>query len=150
MENFLGEMTLQFKQGMPRVIAAEGQFGHYLGSGEGTFAGPTLAGQVQWDLFEAEGETQCAANMRGLIKTEDGVTITFDSLGFFRRPHAEAMTWQAAAAVSFLAEDERYAWLNEAAAAWHGEFDMTAYRHHYHVYVLKPETDAGRAKQETG
>jgi len=150
MENFLGEMTLQYKQGMPRVIAAEGQLGHYLGSGEGTFAGPDLAGQVQWDLFEVEGETRCAANMRGLIKTEDGATITFDSLGFFRRPHVEAMTWQAAAAVSFLAEDERYAWLNEAAANWHGAFDMTAYRHHYLVYALKPEAGTLRPKQEAG
>lgn len=135
MDNFLSEMILQYKEGQPRVITTEGQLGHYLGSGEGTVKGSSLTGQVQWDLFEAEGETECASNLRGLIQTEDGATITFDSLGFFRRPHAEAMTWQASAAVSFTTEDERYAWLNKVSATWQGEFDMTHYRHHYCIYT---------------
>lgn len=148
MDNFLSEMILQYKEGQPRVITTEGQLGHYLGSGEGTIEGPSLAGQVQWDLFEAEGETQCASNLRGLIQTEHGATITFDSLGFFRRPDTEALIWQASAAVSFMTEDERYAWLNEVTANWHGEFDMSIYQHHYRVYAQKQETAESFLKQE--
>ena len=82
-------IELLYKKGKPQVLAEPGRVGDYLGSGEGRFRGERDNGQVHWDLFEKVEEIVCESNLRGLIETEDGATIQFDTLGFFRRPTQE-------------------------------------------------------------
>jgi hypothetical protein len=98
--------------------------------------GDLLNGQVHWDLFEKVEEINCETNLRGLIETEDGATIQFDTLGFFRRPtRPEDNLWINVSAVTFHTNDPRYSWLNENTGIWQGTFDMAAYRHSYQVFI---------------
>jgi hypothetical protein len=129
-------IELAYKKGKPQVLAEPGRVGDYLGSGEGTIKGDRVNGRVQWDLFEKVEEIVCESNLRGLIETEDGATIQFDTLGFFRRPtRPEDNIWMNTSAVTFHTNDPRYTWLNEIAGIWQGTFDMAAYRHSYQVFI---------------
>lgn len=38
-------------------------------------------------------------------------------------------------AVTIHTEDGRYNWLNKVTGVWQGTFDMSAYQHHYQVFV---------------
>lgn len=138
--HLLCTMALQYKKGKPQALTTPGRVGEYLGSGEGTIAGERLNGRVHWDLFEKVEESLCESNLRGLIETEDGATITFDTLGFFRRPTEPANSiWVNASAVTFQTEDGRYTWLNKVTGSWLGTFDMASYRHSYRVYIPSNE-----------
>ena len=131
----LFDIELQYVEGKQRVLTEPGRTGEYLGSGEGTVSGDKVNGRVHWDLFEKVEPTICESNLRGLIETEDGATIRFDALGFFRRPtQPDDQIWVNASAVTFHTENGRYRWLNEVTGVWRGTFDMAAYRHHYQVY----------------
>lgn len=131
----LFEIELQYKPEMAPVSPATGKIGEYIGSGEGCAKGK-VRGTVHWDLFEKQEDVICESNLRGLIETQDGATILFDTLGFFRRPDKPGdQTWVNAAAVRFETADERYAWLNTLIGIWQGVFDMGTYRHQYQVYV---------------
>ena len=129
-------IELTYKKGKARILTDPGRVGEYLGSGEGMIKGDLLNGRVHWDLFEKVEEIICESNLRGLIETEDGATIQFDTLGFFRRPtRPEDNIWVNASAVTFHTDDARYTWLNEITGIWQGTFDMAAYRHSYQVYI---------------
>lgn len=132
----LFEIKLEYKEGKPPVSSAEGKVGEYLGSGEGTVNGPDVNGTVHWTLFEAQGKTVCESNLFGIIETDDGVQIEFDTMGFFMRPEQDNPNrWITSAAVNFNTADGRYQWLNTVLGVWEGEFDMGTYRHHYQVYA---------------
>jgi hypothetical protein len=127
---------LSYKKGKPQVLPEPGRVGDYLGSGVGTIKGERISGRVHWDLFEKVAEIVCESNLRGRIETEDGATIQFDTLGFFRRPtRPEDNIWVNASAVTFHTDDARYAWLNEITGIWQGTFDMATYKHSYQVYI---------------
>jgi hypothetical protein len=129
-------IELAYKKGKPQVLAEPGHVGDYLGSGEGTIKGDRVNGRVQWDLFEKVEEIVCESNLRGIIETEDGATIQFDTLGFFRRPTLpEDNIWLNTSAVTFRTDDRRYTWLNKNTGIWQGTFDMAAYQHSYRVYI---------------
>lgn len=82
-------------------------------------SGARLNGTVHWTLFEAQRETACVSNLFGIITTEDGAEIRFDTMGFFRRPYKDKPhLWVTSAAVSFETDDERYAWLNPVPRQW--------------------------------
>lgn len=107
----LFSIELTYREGKLRALDAPGRTGEYLGSGDGIVRGEGISGDVHWDLFEKVEETLCESNLRGLIKTEDGATIQFDTLGFFRRPtQPEDTTWVNASAVTFHTDDDRYDW----------------------------------------
>ena len=130
-------LDLQYVKGKERVLSEAGRVGDYLGSGEGQISGERLSGTVEWDLFEKVEESVCESNLRGVITSDDGTLIHFDTLGFFRPPaDSEDSIWQNASAVTFRTEDERYSWLNNLTASWQGRFDMSAYQHHYTVFAL--------------
>ena len=75
-------------------------------------------------------------NLRGLIETNDGATIQFDTLGFFRRPsQPDNHIWVNTSAVTFNTDDPRYAWLNEITGTWQGTFDMASYQHNYQIFI---------------
>ena len=119
---------------MPPVTSREAGEGEYIGSGEGTARGSRINGTVQWDLFEKREETLCRSNLTGVIETNDGAQIRFDSRGFFIKPdETNPNQWITSASVYFYTADGRYKWLNTRLAVWEGEFDMVTFRHHYHV-----------------
>jgi len=131
---YLFDIGLQFREMLP-VTSREAGEGEYIGSGEGTVDGPRINGTVRWDLFEEQEETLCRSNLAGVIETNDGAEIHFDSRGFFIKPdRSKPNKWVTSASVHFTA-DERYEWLNAQLAVWAGEFDMETYCHHYQAYA---------------
>ncbi len=131
----LFDMELEYRQGMARVLTDRGKLGEYLGSGEGAVFGSNINGTVLWDLFEEQGEFICGSNMRGIIKTDDGAQITFDSIGYFMRPEiARPTEWVATASVNFKTDAGRYSWLNTVLALSQGTFDMGNFRHSYRFF----------------
>jgi hypothetical protein len=65
---------------------------------------------VDWTLFEEQRESHCESNLFGVIRTEDGGEIRFDTMGFFLRPDPDAPhRWVSSASVSFQTDDDRYA-----------------------------------------
>ncbi|UCC53052.1 MAG: DUF3237 family protein [Anaerolineaceae bacterium] len=135
-QQHLFSIELSYENGKPQILDEPGRTGDYLGSGVGTISGDKVNGSVQWDLFEKVEETICESNLRGLIETNDGATIQFDTLGFFRRPsRPDDHIWVNASAVTFHTDDPRYTWLNEITGTWQGTFDMASYQHNYEVYI---------------
>jgi hypothetical protein len=132
----LFEVELQFQQEMSIVTSSEGRAGEYIGSGDGTVKGPKINGVIRWDLFEEREETLCRSNLAGVIDTNDGAQIHFDSRGFFIKPdQSDANKWITSASVHLNTVDQRYGWLNTRLALWEGSFDMKTFRHHYQAYV---------------
>ncbi len=130
------ELDLQFRWELPPVTSREAGEGEFIGSGDGTAQGSRINGTVRWDLFEKQEETLCRSNLTGVIETSDGAQIQFDSRGFFIKPgEATPNKWIASAAVYFQSIDIRYEWLNMRLAVWNGEFNMSIFHHHYHVYL---------------
>ena len=133
--NFLFEIHLEFEEDASPVHK-DGKVGDYIGSGVGTVTGPNLKGDVHWTLFEDQNETVCESNLFGLITTDDGAQIHFDSLGFFAMPDENRpQRWATTASVRFDTDDGRYTWLNAVLGIWEGEFDVQCYCHHYRVYA---------------
>jgi hypothetical protein len=129
-------LDLQFQWGMAPVTSRTTGEGEYIGSGDGTVKGARIHGTVCWDLFEKREERLCRSNLTGLIKTEDGAQIQFDSRGFFIKPDESSPNrWITSASVRFDTIDPRYGWLNMHLAVWEGEFDMVTFHHHYQVYL---------------
>lgn len=134
----LFEVVLQYKEGKP-AVSMNGKVGEYVGSGEGTATGARVRGAVHWTLFEAVRPGACDSNLFGIITTEDGAQIRFDTLGFFRRPNKNRPhLWVTSAAVNFETSDDRYAWLNPILGIWEGTLDMRSYTHQYRVFAPAP------------
>jgi hypothetical protein len=138
----IADFQLQYDRDTRRITSGDPRVGSYLGSGTGEAQGNLLRGKIRWDLFEAQGETLCAANFRGEVETEDGTTVMFDCLGFFRRPEAGQEIWTMSGSVVFLSDDPRHSNLMERPALWEGEFDMSTYTHRYRLYRRKGERAA--------
>ena len=65
-------------------------------------------------------------NLAGVIETEDGARIEFDSRGYALP--ANSPKWDTAGTMRFVTKDKRYEWLNGALASWHGNFDPATFR----------------------
>ena len=129
-------LDLQFQWEMSPVTSRMAGEGEYIGSGDGTVEGTRIHGKVTWDLFEKREERLCRSNLTGLIKTDDGAHIQFDSRGFFIQPdESNPNKWITSASVHFDTGEPRYTWINTHLALWEGEFDMATFHHHYQVYL---------------
>ncbi len=81
----LCDLDLQYQPGQDAYSTAEGKLGGYIGSGQGRVEGTELKGNVTWDLYERSvGDFSCDSNFVGVIQTDDGAEISFDSKGFAR------------------------------------------------------------------
>ncbi len=136
----LFELTLKpergsWNDGQPNT-SPEGRVGPYLASGTGTAEGPNLQGTVSWDLFEdQEHESIHPSDMIGLIETNDGAQIAFETIGVYQAEDADKMTWRLSAAARFRTADERYEWLITAVALWNGTFDYETNTGHFQVWA---------------
>ena len=134
---YLFELELGFQWEMSPVTSRDAGEGEYIGSGEGTAKGSRINGLVRWDLFERREEALCRSNLTGVIETNDGARIQFDSRGFFiKTDESNPNKWITSASVYFCTTDRHYEWLNTRLAVWEGEFDMATFQHHYHVYQV--------------
>jgi len=137
----LFDAELQYQPGMEPIVARD-RAGELVGSGDGTLAGPKLAGTLRWTLYESPGDLVCAMDPIAEIETKDGARIRLEARGYGRRQSRQDRTWSVAATLRFESEDERYRWLNDVLGVWEGEFDADAHRARYRAYVQENGTSA--------
>src|SRR6266849_1020516 len=109
----LFDAELQYHPGMEPIVARD-RAGELVGCGDGTLAGPKLAGTLRWTLYESPGDLVCAMDPIAEIETKDGARIRLEARGYGRRQSRQDRTWSVAATLRFESEDERYRWLNDA------------------------------------
>ncbi len=125
----------KFDGGKPKA-SPERRVGPYLAGGDGNVEGLRVNGTAIWTLFEnQEFDPRRPANMVGVIETEDGARIEFETIGIFIKPEEGDNLWRQSASVRFSTSDIRYDWLNSVLAFWSGAFDSSTYTHHYDVYA---------------
>src|SRR5947208_5954988 len=96
--------------------------GELIGSGDGTVAGPGIAGRLAWTLFERPGKLVCAMNPVAVIVTDEGRACASRRAVFARREDETSRRWAVAATLRLEGEHERYRWLANALGVWEGEF----------------------------
>lgn len=128
-----------------RRESARALAGMLVGSGDGTLAGPALAGSLRWTLFKQPGELVWAMSPTLQIETNDGALIRADGRGFAAREAVEARDWRVAAALRFRTDDTRYAWLDGALGLRAGDFDSER-----HVLERGRRTDTGHRLHQDG
>jgi hypothetical protein len=129
----LFDAELRYQDGMAPVCELDDR-GHLAGSGTGRVEGPSISGTVRWSNFEQVFTDHCRLNVAGMIETDDGAEIRFDSQGF-AVPPAGVGAWKVASAVRFAVNDSRYRWLEAAPAIWAGEFDAANATARYRAYL---------------
>src|SRR6266849_833853 len=137
----LFDAELRYHDGMAAVLEGDDR-GHLVGSGTGRVDGPRINGNLRWSNFEQVFADYCRLNVAGMIETDDGAEIRFDSQGF-AVPPAAVGAWKVASAVRFAVKDSRYSWLETAPAIWEGEFDATTATARYRVYLLADPRNDG-------
>jgi hypothetical protein len=132
----LFQAALHYRPSAPPVQLHEhsSRSGDLLGSGDGIVRGATLQGRVQWSIFEVQGPI-CETNIVGLITTDDGATVEFETRGYGVVPDPnQPQLWDMPAVVKFWTESPAYQWLNTTLARWDGTFDMHSGIHTYQAY----------------
>ncbi|HEV2238122.1 MAG TPA: DUF3237 family protein [Ktedonobacterales bacterium] len=130
---------LHYQPGAPAVQLHDGSSNGTspLGSGEGVVRGTTLQGRVKWSLFEVQGPI-CETNLVGVITTEDGAQVEFETRGYGVVPDpSRPQLWDMPAVVRFWTGSPAYQWLNTTLAVWEGMFDMRQGVHTYQAYYQK-------------
>lgn len=110
--------------------------------GEGRFSGPRLSGAAHWSNFpHRRSDGAMLPDMRGSITTPEGayVLFTFQGLTVWTGPAGNQLFH-----VTFMADDERYRWLNNAVCVMEGKIDATIAPGRgslgaSHVYILVNE-----------
>lgn len=146
-DDLVVDLDLSYSSGAQRVVPGSHRPGTYLGSGDGTARGVGLAGTVRWDLSEHTGPAACEMFFSGVIETDDGATIHFDTSGYGLVPDPDGAPelWDVTASVRFRTDDPRYAWVAARPATWQGVFDMETYRHRYRISRAADLTAGSRA-----
>src|SRR5207245_6266582 len=85
------------------------------------------------------GQHLCKVSDGGVIETEDGARIAFDTRGYGLRGADPSFPkrWRLAMGVQFSTTDKRYEWLNTALGFWEGQFDEEAGKASYKGYVRR-------------
>jgi hypothetical protein len=112
--------------GAPAMVRpAGGQEAVGYSQGEGRFRGERLSGAAHWtNTPRRRGDGAMQPDLRGALTTSDGATVLFAFTGL--------TLWERAATgvvgnqlfhVTFMADDERYTWLNDAVCVMEGRID---------------------------
>ncbi len=93
--------------------------------------------QVQAGVDPGPGQHLCRESDGGVIETDDGARIVFDTRGYGLRgaDPDDPARWRLAMAVQFSTTDTRYEWLNTSFGLWEGQFDESAGRASYRAYI---------------
>lgn len=120
------DLELQHTGPVPREVPTAGMVGDPIGSGHGRIEGEGIRGTVRWSLFERRHPGGvCDANHVGVIETDDGARIDFDTLGFYKQHDPPNQSkWSLAAGLRFHTRDDCYRWLNKIPSLLEGELDM--------------------------
>jgi len=127
---YLCDAEMAFESAPILVRPYGGEEGTSFGQGGGTFSGESLRGAVRWvNLPHRRSDGNMLPDIRGVLTTEDGATITFSMQGrtvFTNGP--QGLTGSQILQVLFEAQEERYRWLNGAVCVSEARVDMQAGR----------------------
>jgi len=142
---------LQYNSDPEPVVSSEGREGVLVGNGDGTVSGENIQGTIRWSFYSGNcayvfvqagiepppGQHLCTTHPGGVIETEDGAQIWFDAKGFGLRGYDETQPhlWRLTMGVQFSTDDERYQWLNTTLGLLMSDFDESANRGIWRVYV---------------
>lgn len=149
----LFDFELVGRGGEPYVSASK-RDGPFIANGEGTVSG-TIQGRIRMSFFAKDcayllvqagvdpgpGLHLCKENDGGVIETDDGARIVFDTRGYGLRgaDPASPRRWRLSMAVQFSTDDKRYGWLNTAFGLWEGQFDEEKGKASYSAYIQRYE-----------
>ena len=133
-------------------ISAKDRDGPFITSATGILTGK-IRGKIRMSFFAKDcayllvqagvdpgpGQHLCKENDGGVIETDDGAKILFDTRGYGLRGADPAFPrkWRLAMTVQFSTTDKRYRWLNSAFGLWEGQFDEEAGKASYRGYISK-------------
>ena len=142
---------LQYNSDSQPVVSSEDREGVLVGNGDGTVSGEKIQGTIRWSFYSGNcayvfvqagiepppGQHLCTTHPGGVIETEDGAQIWFDAKGFGLRGYDETQPhlWRLTMGVQFSTDDERYQWLNTTLGLLMSDFDESANRGIWRVYV---------------
>jgi len=148
----LFDFELQATPGRQPYISTEGRDGSFITNSIGTLTGK-IRGKIRMAFFAIDcayllvqagrdpgpGQHLCKENDGGVIETEDGARIAFDTKGYGLRGADPSFPkrWRLAMAVQFSTTDKRYEWLNTAFGFWEGQFDEEKGSASYKGYVRR-------------
>ncbi|MCH7479090.1 MAG: hypothetical protein IIA14_13450 [SAR324 cluster bacterium] len=106
----------------------------YIGSGEGTIEGDSISGKIDWTLFEDQSKAPCDANLIGTITTDDGATIEFEALGFFKQD-GDSKMYTLTSGIRFPTDDGRYSNLRENLGLMTGKGDVEVFEMKHRIFL---------------
>ncbi len=114
-----------------------GREGYLAAAGEGTVEGAEIKGTVsRFSFFERNREDgSCVHTLDGVIETEDGATILLDVSGVLHPDQAGPGVWGVVSGVKFIAQDERYGWLNGVLGVGEGTLEPSTGQGRFHFYA---------------
>ena len=134
-------------------VAADNREGVFIVNGVGTVRGGMLRGRIKMSFFASDcayllvqagvdpgpGQHLCKESDGGVIETDDGASITFDTRGYGLRGADPSFPsrWRLAMAVQFSTTDKRYEWLNTAFGLLEGQFDEEKGKANYKAYIRR-------------
>ncbi len=134
-------------------VSTKNREGVFIVNAVGTVKGETIRGKIRMSFFAVDcayllvqagrdpgpGQHLCKENDGGVLETEDGARITFDTKGYGLRGADPSFPkrWRLAMAVQFSTTDKRYEWLNTAFGFWEGQFDEEKGAASYKGYIRR-------------
>jgi len=148
----LFDFDLQAAPGKRPYISTQDREGSFITNSNGTPTGK-IRGKIRMTFFAIDcayllvqagrgpgpGQHLCKENDGGVIETDDGAQIAFDTKGYGLRGADPSFPkrWRLAMAVQFSTTDKRYEWLNTAFGFWEGQFDEEKGVASYKGYVRR-------------
>jgi len=147
------DFDLQAVPGKEPFVSTKNREGAFIVNGTGTVKGETIHGKIKMSFFAIDcayllvqagrdpgpGQHLCKESDGGVIETEDGARIAFDTRGYGLRGADPSFPkrWRLAMGVQFSTTDKRYEWLNTAFGFWEGQFDEETGKASYKGYVRR-------------
>ena len=147
------DFDLEGSEDRKPYVSAKNREGDFIGNAIGHVKGDLIRGRIKMSFFALNcayllvqsgidpgpGQHLCKESDGGVIETEDGARITFDTRGYGLRgaDPSYPKRWRLAMAVQFSTTDKRYEWLNKAFGLWEGQFDEEKGTAEYKTYIRK-------------
>jgi hypothetical protein len=143
--------TLSYRPDLDPIVPQDGRDGALIGNGDGEMEGENLKGKIRWSMYSGNcayvfvqagvdptpGQHLCTVSPGGVIETDDGAQIWFDARGFGLRGFDESLPhlWVLTMSIQFKTTDDRYDWLNSTLGSVTSEFDDSAGKAVWRVFI---------------
>ena len=147
------DFDLEATEDRKPFVSAKNREGVFIANAVGPIKGDIIHGRIKMSFFAQDcayllvqagidpgpGQHLCKESDGGVIETEDGAKIFFDTRGYGLRGANPSFPrrWRLAMGVQFSTTDKRYDWLNTAFGLWEGQFDEEKGAASYKGYIRR-------------